>query len=198
MPYISRFGTGSCLVAELCPKGVFSGFLCRSPFPPALHTRCWPAFIYVELCFSLRLMPIFIWKLIVRFIVTDYKSYILYLLYVQFRYFPHKVFREKHFPSRNILSGVMPAGMYISEKLSCTTVSSSITKEGTMVQINFLFIYFNMHLHRYLFKVLRIILPEILNTMITSYKIYFPILSASVRLSLIPSTIITKFLHPNA
>lgn len=29
-----------------------------------------------------------------------------------------------------------------------------------MVQINFLFIYFNMHLHRYLFKVLRIILPE--------------------------------------
>ncbi len=28
-----------------------------------------------------------------------------------------------------------------------------------MVQINFLFIYFNMHLHRYLFKVLRIILP---------------------------------------
>ena len=60
-----------------------------------------------------------------------------------------------------------------------------------MVQINFLFIYFNMHLHRYLFKVLRIILPEILNIMITSYKIYFPILSASVRLSLIPSTIIT-------
>ena len=43
-----------------------------------------------------------------------------------------------------------------------------------------------------------IILPEILNIMITSYKIYFPILSASVRLSLIPSTIITKFLHPNA
>lgn len=67
-----------------------------------------------------------------------------------------------------------------------------------MVQINFLFIYFNMHLHRYLFKVLRIILPEILNIMITSYKIYFPILSASVRLSLIPSTSITKFLHPNA
>lgn len=146
----------------------------------------------------LRIKLIFIWKLIVRFIVTDYKSYILYLLYVQFRYFPHKVFREKHFPSRNILSGVIPAGMYMSEKLPCTTVSSSITKEGTMVQINFLFIYFNMHLHRYLFKVLRIILPEILNTMITSYKIYFPILSASVRLSLIPSTIITKFLHPNA
>ena len=92
----------------------------------------------------------------------------------------------------------MPAGMYMSEKLPCTTVSSSITKEETMVQINFLFIYFNMHLHRYLFKVLRIILPEILNIMITSYKIYFPILSASVRLSLIPSTIITKFLHPNA
>lgn len=69
-----------------------------------------------------------------------------------------------------------------------------------MVQINFLFIYFNMHmhLHRYLFKVLRIILPEILNIMITSYKIYFPIQSVSVRLSLIPSTIITKFLHPNA
>ena len=42
-----------------------------------------------------------------------------------------------------------------------------------MVQINFLFIYFNMHLHRYLFKVLRIILPEILNIMITSYKILF-------------------------
>ena len=120
-------------------------------------------------------------KLIVRFIVTDYKSYILYLLYVQIRYFPHKVFREKHFPSRNILSGVMPAGMYMSEKLPCTTVSSSITKEGTMIQINFLFIYFNMHLHRYLFKVLRIILPEILNIMITSYKIYFPIQSASVR-----------------
>lgn len=57
-----------------------------------------------------------------------------------------------------------------------------------MVQINFLFIYFNMHLHRYLFKVLRIILPEILNIMITSYKIYFPIQSASVRLSLIPYT----------
>ena len=118
------------------------------------------------------------------------------MLYVQFRNFPHKVFREKHFPSRNILSGVIPAGMYMSEKLPCTTVSSSITKEGTMVQINFLFIYFNMHLHRYLFKVLRIILPEILNIMITSYKIYFPILSASVRLSLIPSTIITKFLTP--
>ena len=67
-----------------------------------------------------------------------------------------------------------------------------------MVQINFLFIYFNMHLHRYLFKVLRIILPEILNIMITSYKIYFPIQSVSIRLSLIPSTIITKFLHPNA
>ena len=57
-----------------------------------------------------------------------------------------------------------------------------------MVQINFLFIYFNMHLHRYLFKVLRIILPEILNIMITSYKIYFPILSASVRLSLMHNT----------
>lgn len=67
-----------------------------------------------------------------------------------------------------------------------------------MVQINFLFIYFNMHLHRYLFKVLRIILPEILNIMITSYKIYFPIQSASVRLLLILSTIITKSLHPNA
>ena len=67
-----------------------------------------------------------------------------------------------------------------------------------MVQINFLFIYFNMHLHRYLFKVLRIIQPEILNIMITSYKIYFPILSASVRLLLILFTIITKFLHPNA
>ena len=146
----------------------------------------------------LRIKLIFIWKLIVRFIVTDYKSYILYLLYVQIRYFPHKVFREKHFPSRNILSGFMPAGMYMSEKLPCTTVSSSITKEGTLVQINFLFIYFTMHLHRYLFKVLRIILPEILNIMITSYKIYFPIQSASVRLLLILSTIITKFLHPNA
>ena len=83
--------------------------------------------------------------------------------------------------------------------LVCTYPKSChVPQEGTMVQINFLFIYFNMHLHRYLFKVLRIILPEILNTMITSYKIYFPILSASVRLSLIPSTIITKFLHPNA
>lgn len=61
MPHIPRFGTGSCLVAELCPKGVFSGFLCRSLLQPALHTRCWPAFIYVELCFSLRLMPIF-WR----------------------------------------------------------------------------------------------------------------------------------------
>ena len=44
-----------------------------------------------------------------------------------------------------------------------------------MIQINFLFIYLNMHLHRYLFKVLRIILPEILYIMIASYKIYFSI-----------------------
>ena len=63
MPYIPRFGTGSCLVAELCPKGVFSGILCRSLLQPSLHTRCWPAFIYVELCFSLRLMPIFSQKI---------------------------------------------------------------------------------------------------------------------------------------
>ena len=66
MSYIPCFGTGSCLVAELCPKGVFSGFLCRSLLPPALHTRCWPAFIYVELCFSLRLMPIFAGKRILE------------------------------------------------------------------------------------------------------------------------------------
>ena len=73
------------------------------------------------------------------------------------------------------LAGVMPAGMYMPEELPCITVSSSITKEGTMVQINFLFINFNMHLHRYLFKVLRIILPEILYIVIASYKIYFSI-----------------------
>ena len=46
-----------------------------------------------------------------------------------------------------------------------------------MIQINFLFINFNMHLHRYLFKVLRIILPEILYIVIAGYKIYFPIQS---------------------
>ena len=85
--------------------------------------------------------------------------------------------REKHFQPRNILSGVIPAGMYMSEKLPCIAIYSSITKEGTMAQINFLFIYFNMHLHRYLFKVLRIILPEILYIMIASYKIYFSIQS---------------------
>lgn len=73
MPYIPRFGTGSCLVAELCPKGVFSGILCRSPFPPALHTRCWPAFIYVELCFSLRLMPIFSEKVTRQFRMYTYR-----------------------------------------------------------------------------------------------------------------------------
>ena len=44
-----------------------------------------------------------------------------------------------------------------------------------MIQINFLFIYLNMHLHRYLFKVLRIIMPEILYIVIASYKIYFSI-----------------------
>lgn len=38
----------------------------------------------------------------------------------------------------------MPAGMYMPEELPCITVSSSITKEGTMIQINFLFIYLNM------------------------------------------------------
>lgn len=46
MPYIPRFGTGSCLVAELCPKGVFSGFLCEACFNPPciqdadLHYLC--------------------------------------------------------------------------------------------------------------------------------------------------------------
>ena len=46
-----------------------------------------------------------------------------------------------------------------------------------MIQINFLFINFNMHLHRDMFKVLRIILPEILYIVIASYKIYFSIQS---------------------
>ena len=81
----------------------------------------------------------------------------------------------KHLQPRNILAGVMPAGMYMPEELPCIAVSSSITKEGTMIQINFLFIYLNMHLHRYLFKVLRIILPEILYIVIAGYKIYFSI-----------------------
>lgn len=41
-----------------------------------------------------------------------------------------------------------------------------------MVQINFLFIYFNMHLHRYLFKVLRIILPEYHTSVFSMKKFY--------------------------
>ncbi|MCS2966238.1 hypothetical protein NXW94_09960 [Bacteroides ovatus] len=34
MPHIPRFGTSSCLVAELCPKGVFSGFYAEACFNP--------------------------------------------------------------------------------------------------------------------------------------------------------------------
>ena len=34
MLYIPRFGTGSCLVAELCPKGCFQAFYAGVRFHP--------------------------------------------------------------------------------------------------------------------------------------------------------------------
>lgn len=56
----------------------------------------------------------------------------------------------------------------------------AITKEWTVIQINFLFIHLDIHLHRYLFEVFRVILPQILDVVVAGNKIYFPRSACSV------------------
>lgn len=44
-----------------------------------------------------------------------------------------------------------------------------------MIQINFLFIHLNIHLHHYQFEVFRVILPQVLYVVVAGNKVYFPI-----------------------
>jgi hypothetical protein len=61
------------------------------------------------------------------------------------------------------------------EKLPGITKCTSIAEERAMVQVNLLFIYLNVHLHRDIFKIFRIILSQVLNIVITGYEIDFPV-----------------------
>ena len=44
-----------------------------------------------------------------------------------------------------------------------------------MIQINLLFIHLDIHLHRYLLEVFRVILPQILDVVVAGNKVYFPV-----------------------
>ena len=83
--------------------------------------------------------------------------------------------REKHTQSRCILSGIVLAGMHVSEKLPGVIVWAAIAKKRTVIQINLLLVDLDIHLHRYLFKVFRVILPQVLDVVIAGNKVYFPV-----------------------
>lgn len=44
-----------------------------------------------------------------------------------------------------------------------------------MIQINLLLIHLDIHLHRYLLEVFRVILPQVLDVVVAGNKVYFPI-----------------------
>ena len=44
-----------------------------------------------------------------------------------------------------------------------------------MIQINLLFIHLDIHLHRYLLEVFRVILPQVLDVVVAGNKVYFPV-----------------------
>ena len=44
-----------------------------------------------------------------------------------------------------------------------------------MIQINLLFIHLDIHLHRYLLEVFRVILPQVLDVVVTDNEVYFPV-----------------------
>ena len=44
-----------------------------------------------------------------------------------------------------------------------------------MIQINFLFIHLDIHLHRYLLEVFRVILSQVLDVVVAGNKVYFPV-----------------------
>ena len=44
-----------------------------------------------------------------------------------------------------------------------------------MIQINLLFIHLNIHLHRYLLEVFRVILPQVLDVVVAENKVYFSV-----------------------
>ena len=65
--------------------------------------------------------------------------------------------------------------MHVSEKLPCVVIRAAIAKERTVIQINLLFIHLNIHLHRYLLEVFRVILPQVLDVVVAGNKVYFPV-----------------------
>ena len=46
-----------------------------------------------------------------------------------------------------------------------------------MIEINLLFIHLDIHLHRYLLEVFRVILPQVLDVVVAVNKVYFPVQS---------------------
>ena len=44
-----------------------------------------------------------------------------------------------------------------------------------MIQINLLLVDLDIHLHRYLLEVFRVILPQVLDVVVTGNKVYFPV-----------------------
>lgn len=44
-----------------------------------------------------------------------------------------------------------------------------------MIQINLLFIHLDIHLHRYLLEVFRVILSQVLDVVVTDNEVYFPV-----------------------
>ena len=44
-----------------------------------------------------------------------------------------------------------------------------------MIQINLLFIHLDIHLHRYLLEVFRVILPQVLDVVVAGNEVYFPV-----------------------
>ena len=44
-----------------------------------------------------------------------------------------------------------------------------------MIQINLLLVYLDIHLHRYLLEVFRVILPQVLDVVIAGNEVYFPV-----------------------
>jgi hypothetical protein len=44
-----------------------------------------------------------------------------------------------------------------------------------VIQINLLFIHLDIHLHRYLLEVFRVILPQVFDVVVAGNKVYFPV-----------------------